>query len=124
MKTKAMLVALCLALASATSAYAEDGKKEFSEKQLAQQQRMRDCNAEAKDKALKGADRKAYMKTCLSAGKVTAELGSAAASAPAAASDARAAQKDKMKSCNADAKAKGLKGEDRKTFMSDCLKAA
>ena len=28
-----------------------------------------------------------------------------------------------MKTCNADAKAKALKGEERKKFMSDCLKA-
>jgi len=32
----------------------------------AQQQRMRDCNAEAKTKELKGDPRKAFMKSCLS----------------------------------------------------------
>ena len=32
------------------------------------------------------------------------------------------AQQEKMKSCNADATAKGLKGDARKTFMSECLK--
>jgi len=32
-------------------------------------------------------------------------------------------QQEKMKTCNADASAKGLKGDARKTFMSDCLKA-
>jgi len=31
-------------------------------------------------------------------------------------------QQQKMKSCNADATAKGLKGDARKTFMSECLK--
>ena len=31
------------------------------------------------------------------------------------------AQQNKMKTCNADAKTKGLKGADRKTFMSSCL---
>jgi hypothetical protein len=31
------------------------------------------------------------------------------------------AQQTKMKACNADAKAKGLKGDARKTFMSSCL---
>lgn len=35
-----------------------------------------------------------------------------------------ATQQEKMKTCNADAKAKALKGEERKTFMSTCLKAA
>ena len=32
------------------------------------------------------------------------------------------AQQQKMKSCDADAKAKGLKGADRRNFMSTCLK--
>jgi hypothetical protein len=37
---------------------------------------------------------------------------------------AATAQQDKMKTCNADASAKTLKGDERKTFMSSCLKAA
>lgn len=32
-------------------------------------------------------------------------------------------QQEKMKTCNADAKTKELKGDERKAFMSDCLKA-
>ncbi|MDP1652971.1 MAG: PsiF family protein [Rhodocyclaceae bacterium] len=74
-----------------------------------QQQRMKDCNAEAKTKALAGDERKAFMKTCLG-GK------------PAAAPDGRTAQQQKMKACNADAGKKALKGDARKSFMSDCLK--
>jgi hypothetical protein len=34
-----------------------------------QQQKMKDCNAEAKTKALKGDERKAFMKGCLSSDK-------------------------------------------------------
>jgi len=49
------------------------------------------------------------MKACLS-GKQTE------------AKDARSAQQEKMKACNADAKTKALKGDERKAFMSDCLK--
>ncbi len=48
------------------------------------------------------------MSTCLKAD-------SAAASAPAT-------QQDKMKVCNQNASAQALKGDARKTFMSDCLK--
>jgi ABC-type transporter MlaC component len=33
------------------------------------------------------------------------------------------AQQEKMKTCNADAKAKDLKGDERKTFMKECLSA-
>jgi hypothetical protein len=50
------------------------------------------------------------MSECLSAKPVPAE----AAVTP---------QQNKMKTCNADAKTKELKGEDRKKFMSECLSA-
>ena len=74
-----------------------------------QQQKMTSCNAEAKTKGLSGDDRKAFMKTCLSAnsGSTDKPLNS---------------QQQKMKTCSADAKTKGLSGDDRKKFMSDCLK--
>ena len=36
---------------------------------------------------------------------------------------AQQAQQEKMKSCNAEAKAKAFKGGERKKFMSGCLKA-
>lgn len=74
-----------------------------------QQQRMKDCNAEAKAKQLAGDARKAFMKDCL-AGK------------QAEAKSARTAQQEKMKVCNAEASSKGLKGDARKQFMSGCLK--
>lgn len=123
MKSKGMWAGLMLAASLAITgvAMAADGdkpKRAFSEKQLAQQQRMKDCSADAKEKALKGPDRKAFMKTCLSGGSVTATAGNEAASAP---DEAGVARKEKMKACNADAKAKALKGAERKTFMSDCL---
>ena len=73
-----------------------------------QQSKMTSCNADAKAKNLSGDDRKAFMKTCLSA------------SAPAKTNS----QQEKMKTCNADAKTRNLKGDDRKKFMSDCLKGS
>lgn len=76
----------------------------------AQQNKMTTCNAEATTKTLKGDDRKAFMKTCLSA---------------PAANDAKTLtpqQQQKMKDCNASAKTKALTGDARKTFMSTCLK--
>ncbi|WP_122573264.1 PsiF family protein [Pseudomonas viridiflava] len=36
---------------------------------------------------------------------------------------AATAQQNKMTTCNADASAKSFKGDERKTFMSTCLKA-
>ena len=37
---------------------------------------------------------------------------------------AATAQQNKMTTCNADASAQSLKGDERKAFMSNCLKAA
>jgi len=52
----------------------------------------------------------------------TAQAATDAKPAEAAPSDARVAQQSRMKTCNADARAKDLKGADRKAFMSGCLK--
>ncbi|WP_088285813.1 PsiF family protein [Ideonella sp. A 288] len=87
---------LCVGLAQAQASGPATGKAPS-----AQQNKMGECNKEAADK--KGDERKAFMKTCLSAKKTT--------------------QQDKMKTCNKDAGDKKLKGDDRKKFMSDCLKA-
>ena len=73
-----------------------------------QQDKMTSCNADAKTKGLTGDDRKAFMKSCLSAAKPTA-------------SAKGNSQQEKMKSCNADASTKGLKADDRKSFMKTCL---
>lgn len=52
-------------------------------------------------------------------------LGLALAVGGAHAADEKAptAQQNKMKTCNADAKTKDLKGDERKKFMSECLSA-
>jgi psiF repeat len=66
------------------------------------------CNTQADDKGLgegKDDERTAFMKECLSA-------------KPAKASGA---QQNKMKTCNKEAGEKGLKGDERKKFMSTCL---
>ena len=72
-----------------------------------QQQKMTSCNADATAKGLKGDDRQAFMKNCLSAHPASASKGNS--------------QQQKMTSCNADATAKGLKGDDRQTYMKTCL---
>lgn len=76
-----------------------------------QQEKMKTCNAEAKQKSLKGDERKAFMKECLK--KDT----------DAQTDGASATQQNKMKSCNAEAKDKDLKGQERKDFMKTCLSA-
>jgi psiF repeat len=89
---KRLMTVLAFAVAAfATSAHAADAKP------TAQQNKMGECNKDAADK--KGDERKAFMKSCLSAKKAT--------------------QQDKMKTCNADAK--GKKGDERKAYMKECL---
>ncbi|MFA6972299.1 MAG: PsiF family protein [Gallionella sp.] len=86
----------------------------------AQQDKMKGCNQEAKADALKGDERKAFMKKCLS--KDYTLKADAAAKPEDKAAAAPVKQQDKMKSCNADAKTKELKGDERKAFMKTCLK--
>ena len=81
-----------------------------------QQNKMATCNKEATGK--KGDERKAFMKDCLS-NKPAAAPTPAPAAAPAAA--AGNSQQNKMATCNKEAT--GKKGDERKAFMSECLKA-
>ncbi len=88
-----------LALAISTSAFAKEAPGMAASGPMTKQQsKMGDCNKEAADK--KGDDRKAFMKTCLSAAKPMT-------------------QQVKMTKCNSDAT--GKKGDERKAFMKECL---
>lgn len=66
---KAMMVLVALSFATCGAWAADKEKKAPSPAQQAQQERMKSCNAEAKTKALKGAERKAFMSDCLKAAK-------------------------------------------------------
>jgi len=76
---KMLAAVICLTFALSPLAMADDKsmdsgktatettqKKEPSEKQKAQRQKMKDCNKQAKDKGIKGRDeRKQFMSDCL-----------------------------------------------------------
>jgi hypothetical protein len=115
------LLAVSAAFAFAGATFAATPPAAPAKARTAQQQRMVDCNHQATGK--KGAERKAFMSSCLKGGAATAAA-APAADMPVAAPSAKQAQQDKMKSCNADAKTKALKGADRKSFMSTCLKGS
>ena len=85
----------------------------------AQQEKMKGCNIEAK--GMKGDERRAFMSKCLKKDYVL-KSGAAEKTAEKPAGNAPVKQQDKMKTCNADAKAKALKGDERKAFMKDCMK--
>ena len=114
MMNKLMLAAaLAASLVSGGAVLAQEAPKPLT----AQQQKMKDCNAEAKSKQLKGQPRKDFMKVCL------AGADGPAPDKPASpgGGEKQAAQQSRMKSCNAEAKEKGLKGQERKDFMKTCL---
>ncbi len=103
---KKLIALMCCALL-AGPVLAQDKKKEPSEAQKAQQQRMKDCNAKMGDK--KGDDRKKAMSSCLKG-------------EDAGPSDKQKAQQQRMKDCNKQAGDKKMQGDARKSFMSSCLK--
>ncbi len=106
---KVMIVLAALMLSATGVVAAEQAKKAPSPAQLAQQEKMKNCNAEAGKKALKGDERKKFMSECLSSKKTKAA--------------APSAQQDRTASCNAEAGKKALKGDEQKKFMAECLKA-
>ena len=109
--TWAVAIGAALAVLAGQAVFAQAASTGAAAKPAnSQQEKMKTCNADAASKDLKGEDRKAFMKTCLSHEE---------AAAPKTNS-----QQEKMKTCNAEATAKALKGEDRKTFMSTCLKGS
>jgi hypothetical protein len=126
---KQLIAAVCFMLAATPFALAQDKakdakapvveksaktdapKKEPSEKQKAQQERMKDCSGKAGDR--KGDERKKFMSSCLKGEDMDKKD---------KATPKQAAQQDKMKACNKQAGDKKMKGDDRKKFMSECLK--
>ncbi len=118
---KGVLIGLMMATFATTGAWAE----------TAQQDRMKSCNEEAGKKSLSGDARKDFMKSCLSgtaadakpAAAKPAETAKPAAVAPATTKEGKALtpQQKRMQDCNAEAKAKDMKGDPRKAFMKSCL---
>ncbi len=95
-----------------------------------QQDKMKTCNADADKDKLKGDARKKFMSDCLK-GTPTAEAPKEpkpepkpVGGKPGTEEGKKPSQQEKMKSCNAQADKDKLKGDDRKKFMSDCLKNA
>lgn len=93
MKIIPSLFVLFALAAAANATEAPGGNK-------AQTSRMSQCSADAKEKGLKGDERKDYMSRCLRSSE-----------SPAA-----------TKQCNAEAGEKGLTGEKRNDFLKSCVK--
>lgn len=92
---KSLLLAACFAFPLLAQAAGE-------KKPAPQQTRMASCNQEAGERKLSGADRKAFMSSCLSTKPVSAE------------------QKQAAAACKKEASERNLKGNERKAFLSKC----
>jgi len=90
----------------------------------AQQQKMSDCSKQAASQKLSGQPRKDFMKTCLSSATPAADSSGAPSAATPPATSAKQTQQQKMKSCNADATAKGMDAADRKAYLKTCLSSS
>ena len=129
---KFAVTSLAFVLAAAVgSAFAADATP--ATPMTAQQTKMSACSKDAHTKGLKGDEYKSFMSTCLKGDSAAAPAAPAAAATttaaakppvavPAPGAGANTPQRQKMRACSTDAKAKGLKGADRRTFMSTCLK--
>lgn len=84
-----------------------------------QQEKMKSCNEQSAGK--KGDERKSFMKTCLSAPAPAAQAAQAQLPPVPPPPAAKLTPQERMKKCNEEAK--GKKGDERKAFMSTCLKA-
>ena len=118
-KSITSLVFACVFAIGAGSAVAAQDADNIgkSGKQLTTQQlRMKNCNAEARGQSLKGDERRAFMSTCLKGGSndLAARDEAKPATTPSPA-------QVKRKACSAEAKAQGLKGDERKAFISECV---
>lgn len=118
---KFAVTSLAFVLAAAVgSAFAADATP--AKPMTAQQTKMSACSKDAHGKGLKGDEYKSFMSTCLKGSSAAPAATPVAAPTPAKPASARKAQQEKMKTCNAEATTKSLKGAERKTFMSTCLK--
>lgn len=123
MRIRSSMLALTLSLAALATAPAFAAA---AKPMTAQQQKMADCSHQSK--GMKGDAHKTFMSNCLKGKSDMAATPAAmpaampTATAPMAASGGKMSQQDKMKTCNATAKTKALKGTERKAFMSTCLK--
>ncbi len=115
---KKLIAVACLGFIVSASAFAG-----------AQQEKMKGCNMEAKTNALKGEERRAFMSKCLKKDYILKSAGTAvkpearSGVKPVSSTADTVKQQDKMKKCNENAKTKVFKGEERKAFMQNCLKA-
>lgn len=120
---KKLAIPLFIVLAAAAFTFTSNASAAEGKTMTPQQEKMANCAHANKGK--KGEEYKQALRECLhgksAAGAMKSEESKAKMEGNKAESKVTA-QREKMKTCNAQAKEKNLKGKDRKDFMSECLK--
>jgi hypothetical protein len=98
---KVLLAVAAAVLIAPAAAQLQDQKP-----QTRKEERDSVCTAQADDRNLKGATRRAYMKQCLKGGS-TAQI---------------AAQQEKILECTEEAEDQSLEARERRQFMTQCLR--
>ena len=106
-----------LAAFAAASTFSIAQAKDDSSDPPAHETRMATCSHTAKENGLKGEERQEFMSKCLK-GSGNGHADKDHDSKPSHLSD----QQNRMKSCNAEAGKNELHGDERRAFMSKCLK--
>ncbi len=118
---KKFMIPLFFALAAAALAFSSGASAAEGKTMTPQQEKFANCAHESK--GMKGEEHKKFMSDCLKGDTQAMKSDETATKhAKGKTEHMTTAQKEKMKTCNAEAKSKKLKGEDRKKFMSECLK--
>jgi len=117
MKTKLTCFIACAVVSTALAprALANEGEA----KPASQQNRFATCAHESK--GLRGDDHQNFMSECLKGHDAEAEALRKDSTAHRAAAEP-SGQQGKMKTCNDEAAKKALHGDERRAFMSSCLK--
>ncbi|MHB1284545.1 MAG: PsiF family protein [Metallibacterium scheffleri] len=113
----ASLALACLLFAGGASAATTASGKTMTP----QQQRMAECSHQSK--GMHGAEHKTFMSHCMKGHAAMPMATAKHEMAKPGMMGGKAMQNEKMKTCSVEAKAKKLMGAERKTFMSECLKA-
>lgn len=87
-----------------------------------QHERMRRCNAEAKEQSLKGDERKNFMSNCLRGKHDKSGLAAGAETAKAEVPLAELEATERAKACNQAAVEQSLSGDERRAYISECSK--
>ncbi len=129
---RTLLIPLSIVLTVTALAFTSSVFSQESKPKTPQQQKFADCAHLSK--GMKGDEHTKFMSVCLS-GKTHEMKVQAANEAHSTkeeetkeieikkkSTSAMTAQREKMKACNSEAKSKNLTGDERKTFMSECLK--